>query len=52
VRLWPLKRPKTGEKDNDAWTSARAAARTSVTIETNDNCGRTRFLDQTLHGRH
>ena len=30
VRLWPLKRPKTGEKDNDAWTSARAAAREAM----------------------
>jgi hypothetical protein len=26
VRLWPLKRGKTGETDNEAWTSARKAA--------------------------
>ena len=26
-RLWVLKFPKEGEKDNEAWTSARAAAR-------------------------
>jgi hypothetical protein len=31
VRLWPLKRPKTGEKDNEAWISARAAAREAMT---------------------
>ena len=31
LRLWPLKEPKTGEKDNDAWTSARNAARTATT---------------------
>jgi len=30
-RLWPLKFAKAGEKDNDAWTSARAAARTAMT---------------------
>jgi hypothetical protein len=30
VRLWPLKRPRSGEKDNDAWTSARAAAREAM----------------------
>jgi hypothetical protein len=29
-RLWPLKSPKAGEKDNDAWTSARAAARAAM----------------------
>lgn len=29
-RLWPLKFAKAGEKDNDAWTSARAAARTAM----------------------
>jgi hypothetical protein len=26
-RLWPLKFPKDGERDNEAWVSARAAAR-------------------------
>jgi hypothetical protein len=26
-RLWPLKLPKEGEKDNEAWASARAAAK-------------------------
>ena len=26
-RLWPLMLPREGEKDNDAWTSARSAAR-------------------------
>jgi hypothetical protein len=31
VRLWLLKRPKPNEKDNDAWTSARAAAREATT---------------------
>jgi hypothetical protein len=30
LRLWPLKRPKTSEKDNDAWKSARAAARDAM----------------------
>ena len=28
-RIWPLRVPKEGERDNDAWTSARAAARES-----------------------
>jgi hypothetical protein len=36
-RLWPLKFPKDGEKDNEAWTSARQAAKAGmerwVTIE-------------------
>jgi hypothetical protein len=31
VRLWPLKRPKSTEKDNDAWVSARTAARAALT---------------------
>jgi hypothetical protein len=26
-RLWPIKFPKDGERDNDAWMSARAAAK-------------------------
>jgi hypothetical protein len=30
VRFWPLKLPKDGEKDNDAWVSARAAARSGM----------------------
>jgi hypothetical protein len=30
VRLWPLKLPKEGEKDYEAWTSARAAAREAM----------------------
>jgi hypothetical protein len=29
-RLWPLKLPKDGEKDNDAWKTARSAARTAM----------------------
>ena len=29
-RLWPLKLPKDGEKDNNAWVSARAAARSAM----------------------
>jgi len=31
LRLWALKSPKAGEKDNPAWTSARAAARSGMT---------------------
>jgi hypothetical protein len=31
VRLWPLKRPNSGEKDNEAWVSARNAAREAMT---------------------
>src|SRR5262249_28181574 len=27
VRLWPIPMPREGEKDNDAWISARSAAR-------------------------
>jgi hypothetical protein len=30
-RLWPIKHPRDGEKDNDAWGSARAACRRSLT---------------------
>jgi hypothetical protein len=29
-RLWPIKFPKDGEHDNDAWVSARAAARLGI----------------------
>jgi hypothetical protein len=29
-RLWPVKHPRDGERDNDAWTSARAAARVAM----------------------
>ena len=29
-RLWPLMLPRDGERDNDAWTSARAAARVGL----------------------
>jgi hypothetical protein len=29
-RLWPLKLPKDGSRDNQAWMSARAAARTGM----------------------
>jgi hypothetical protein len=29
-RLWPIKFPKDGEHDNDAWVSARAAARVGL----------------------
>ena len=31
VRLWPVKSPRDGETDNDAWASARAAAREGLT---------------------
>jgi hypothetical protein len=30
-RLWPLKMPKDGEKDNEAWSTARFAAKTAMT---------------------
>jgi hypothetical protein len=30
LRLWPLRLAKEGEKDNDAWKSARNAARTAM----------------------
>jgi hypothetical protein len=30
-RIWPVKFPKDGEKDNDAWASARAACKVSLT---------------------
>jgi hypothetical protein len=30
-RLWPIKFPKDGERDNDAWVTARAAARAGIT---------------------
>jgi hypothetical protein len=29
-RLWPVKHPKAGERDNDAWVTARAAARVGM----------------------
>jgi hypothetical protein len=29
-RLWPIKFPKDGEKDNDAWISARATAKAGI----------------------
>src|SRR5262249_10193809 len=29
-RLWPIKFPKEGEKDNAAWITARAAAKTAI----------------------
>jgi hypothetical protein len=29
-RLWPIKQPKVGEKDNAAWISARAAAKEAL----------------------
>jgi hypothetical protein len=29
-RLWPIKQPKEGEKDNAAWISARAAVKVSL----------------------
>jgi hypothetical protein len=32
VRLWPLKLPKEGERDNDAWISARRAARRGMEV--------------------
>jgi hypothetical protein len=31
IRLWPLKLPKDGARDNEAWSSARAAARAAMT---------------------
>jgi hypothetical protein len=30
-RVWPLRLPKEGERDNEAWASARAAAKASLT---------------------
>jgi hypothetical protein len=33
-RLWPLKLPKEGERDNEAWISARLAAKTAMKIWT------------------
>jgi hypothetical protein len=30
-RIWPLKFPKDGERDNDAWVSARSAAKIGLT---------------------
>ena len=29
-RLWPVRMAKDGERDNEAWTSARAAAREGI----------------------
>jgi hypothetical protein len=29
-RLWPIKSPKDGERDNEAWISARSAAKTGM----------------------
>ena len=29
-RLWPIKFPKDGERDNDAWVTARAAAKAGI----------------------
>jgi hypothetical protein len=31
LRLWPIKFPKEGERDNDAWTTARNAAKAGLT---------------------
>ena len=31
LRLWPLKRSKSGERDNDVWVSARRIARDAMT---------------------
>jgi hypothetical protein len=31
VRLWPIKSPGPGEKDNQAWVTARAAAKAAMT---------------------
>jgi hypothetical protein len=31
LRLWALKSPRSGEKDNEAWISARVAARVAAT---------------------
>jgi hypothetical protein len=31
LRLWPLKLPKDGERDNTAWVTARSAAKTAMT---------------------
>src|SRR5262249_27500663 len=30
LRIWPLKSPRDGEKDNAAWSTARLAARTAI----------------------
>jgi hypothetical protein len=29
-RLWPIKHPRDGEKDNESWISARSSARTGI----------------------
>jgi len=31
LRLWPIKFPKDGERDNEAWVTARNAAKTGIT---------------------
>jgi len=33
-RLWPLKLPKEGERDNEAWSSARGAAKAAMKVWT------------------
>ena len=30
LRLWPIKHPRDGDKDNDAWASARSIARLGI----------------------
>ena len=30
VRLWPIKHPRDGDKDNDAWATARSIARRGI----------------------
>jgi hypothetical protein len=30
VRLWPIKHPRDGDKDNDAWVSARSICREAI----------------------
>jgi hypothetical protein len=30
VRLWPIKHPRDGDKDNDAWVSARSACKEAI----------------------
>jgi hypothetical protein len=49
VRLWALKLPKDGEKDNEAWKTARAAARTAMGGSGSSWCG---SVTPTRHGMH
>jgi hypothetical protein len=50
-RLWALKQPKDGERDYEAWTSAREAARKAMDkwVKVNWN-GRAYLTREALHG--